>query len=145
MTTLTRRPATRADIPFLMQLRLDTMEPHILATGTDNSVEQHGRRLMYRFECAQLLLEEGVPVGLLKLARDPAEWTVIQIQLSPELQGKGIGRQLLEEFLAEARAAGKDVVLNVLKANPAKKLYERLGFHVEREDAHHFYMRWRPS
>lgn len=135
----------RADIPFLMQLRLDTMEPHLLATGADNSLEQHGRRLMYRFECAQVLLEEGVPVGLLKLARDPREWSVIQIQLAPQLQGKGIGRQLLEEFLAEAGAAGKDVVLNVLKANPAKRLYERLGFHVEREDAQHYYMRRRAS
>jgi ribosomal protein S18 acetylase RimI-like enzyme len=69
---------------------------------------------------------------------------VIQIQLVPRLQGRGLGRQLLEEFLAEAKAAGKDVVLNVPKASPAKKLYERLGFRVEREDEFRYYMRARP-
>ena len=53
-------------------------------------------------------------------------------------------RPLLEEFLAEARAAGKDVVLNVPKKSPAKKLYERLGFRVEREDEFRYYMRASP-
>jgi ribosomal protein S18 acetylase RimI-like enzyme len=141
---LTRRAATRADVPFLMQLRLDTMESHLLATGADNSTETHSARLMYRFECAEVLLEEGVPVGLLKLARDASEWSVVQIQLTPQLQGKGIGRKLLEEFLAQAKAAGKDVVLNVLKANPARRLYERIGFYVERQDDQRYYMRAHP-
>jgi ribosomal protein S18 acetylase RimI-like enzyme len=144
VSALTRRPATQDDVPFLMQLRFDTMGPHLVAIGADASEAHHRARMLYRFELGQVLIEGGEPVGLLKLARDPQEWTVIQIQLAPKLQGRGLGRQLLEEFLAEAKAAGKDVVLNVLKANPAKKLYERLGFYVEREDAHHFYMRKKP-
>lgn len=141
---LGRRPATPDDIPFLMRLRSDTMGPHLLAVGADASEEHHRRRMQYRFELGQVLLEGGEPAGLLKLARDPKEWEVIQIQLVPRLQGRGLGRQLLEEFLAEAKAAGKDVVLNVPKASPAKKLYERLGFRVEREDEFRYYMRARP-
>jgi len=127
-----------------MQLRFDTMGPHLVATGADASEEHHRERMLYRFELGQVLLADGEPVGLLKLARDPGEWTVIQIQLAPKLQGRGLGRQLLEEFLSEARAAGRDVVLNVLRANPAKKLYERLGFYVERQDEHHYFMRVHP-
>lgn len=141
---LDRRPATPDDIPFLMQLRFDTMGPHLIAVGADASEEHHRARMLYRFELGQVLLEGGEPAGLLKLARDPHEWEVIQIQLAPRLQGRGLGRQLLEEFLAEAKAAGKDVVLNVLRRNPAKHLYERLGFHVEREDEFRYYMRVRP-
>ena len=127
-----------------MQLRFDTMGPHLIAVGADSSEAHHRARMLHRFELGQVLLEGGEPAGLLKLARDPEEWEVIQIQLAPRLQGRGLGRQLLEEFLAEAKAAGKDVVLNVLKANPAKKLYERLGFRVEREDEFRYYMRVRP-
>ena len=138
---LDRRPATPGDIPFLMQLRFDTMSPHLVAVGADASEEHHRERMLYRFELGQVLLEGGAPVGLLKLARDPQEWEVIQIQLAPRLQGRGIGRALLQEFLAEAKAAGKDVVLNVLKGSRAKKLYERLGFYVEREDEFRYYMR----
>jgi ribosomal protein S18 acetylase RimI-like enzyme len=141
---LERRAATQDDIPFLMQLRLDTMEAHLVASGEETSEAHHRERMLYRFGLGQVLVENGEPVGLLKLARDPDEWAVIQIQLVPRLQGHGVGRQLLEPFLEEARAARKDVVLNVLKANPAKKLYQRIGFYVEREDEFRFYMRAHP-
>jgi ribosomal protein S18 acetylase RimI-like enzyme len=37
---------------------------------------------------------------------------------------------LIADFLDEARVAGMSVVLGVLRANPARRLYERLGFRV---------------
>ena len=48
---------------------------------------------------------------------------------------------MLEGVIADARKAGVDVVLSVLKANPARSLYERLGFLVEGEDSHEYFMR----
>jgi len=35
------------------------------------------------------------------------------------------------------------VALGVLKNNPARQLYERFGFQVEREEEHKLFMRWR--
>lgn len=43
----------------------------------------------------------------------------------PELRGQGIGRRICERALAECRGAVK---LHVEHENPAKRLYERLGF-----------------
>lgn len=37
---------------------------------------------------------------------------------------------LLQSLIAEARGAGASLRLSVLKANPAKRLYEPLGFAV---------------
>lgn len=141
---LHRRQATPEDIPFLLDLRQRTMNGHVLASGGEVSDAHHMARLMHRFECAQILLDDGAPVGLLKVSRDPHEWVVIQVQLAPGYQGGGIGTGLLAEVIGEATRAGVDLTLSVLKANPAKALYERFGFVVERESEISCEMRRKP-
>lgn len=135
-----RRVATQADLPFLLALRSESMGPHLAAAGIDRSDEAQLARVLHRFDCAELLLADGVPVGLLKLARGPGEWRVLQIQLSATVRGQGLGRRVMEEVLADASLSGAMVTLTVLKANPAKALYERLGFTVVGEDEHEFHM-----
>lgn len=138
---LTHRIASEADIPFLLDLRRETMDAYLRASGADASEDAHRERLLYRFDCAEVLLADGEPIGLLKVARGGREWKVIQIQLSPTVQGKGIGAQVLNELIDAARQADVNIVLSVLKANPARRLYERLGFVVQGEDAHEYFMR----
>ena len=139
--TLERRPATQDDLPWLLRLRRTTMDPHLAATGASTDEAQHRERLMYRFDCAQVLLDGGRPVGLLKLCRDGSEWHLVQIQLVPELQGRGVGGALLREVIDEARAANAAITLAVLKANPARILYERLGFVTEGESEFQYEMK----
>ena len=134
------RPATKEDIPFLLALRRQTMDAHLLASGVEVSDEYHLERVAYRLDCAQILMAQGAPVGLLKIARGPGEWEILQIQLAPGLQGGGKGRLILQHVIREADAAGIGVRLNVLKANPAKRLYDRLGFELVGETAHEFIM-----
>ena len=43
--TLTRRAATEADVPFLMQLRRDTMDPRRAASGASTSDDYHRERV----------------------------------------------------------------------------------------------------
>lgn len=137
---LTRRPATAADVPFLLELRRLTMNGHLAASGMSLSDENHLKRVEIEFEAARVLERDGCPVGLLKLVRQGLRWELVQIQLVPALQGSGIGRALLEELLAEARQAGATVRLSVLKLNPARRLYERLGFVVATESEHSYEM-----
>lgn len=141
---LIRRQATTQDIPFLLDLRQRTMNGHVLASGGEVSDAHHMARLMHRFECAEILLHDGAPVGLLKVTRDPNEWVIVQIQLAPGYQGGGIGTRLLAEVIDEAARAGVDHTLSVLKANPAKALYERFGFVVEHASEFSFDMRRKP-
>lgn len=141
---LQRRQATPEDIPFLLDLRQRTMNGHMIASGGEVSDAHHMARLMHRFECAEVLLHEGAPVGLLKVSRDPHEWVLIQIQLASGYQGGGIGAGLLAEVIDQAAREGVDLTLSVLKANPAKSLYERFGFVVERESELSYEMRRKP-
>ena len=49
---------------------------------------------------------------------------------------------VIGELLAEADERNVQVELRVLKVNPAKSLYERLGFAVFDETETHYRMRW---
>jgi ribosomal protein S18 acetylase RimI-like enzyme len=48
----------------------------------------------------------------------------------PAFRGRGIGRMLVEHSMAEARRHGFDALMFnlVFESNPARRLYERLGF-----------------
>jgi ribosomal protein S18 acetylase RimI-like enzyme len=65
---------------------------------------------------------------------------ISNIEIAPEYQGRGIGTAITNGIIAEARRDGLSVTLRVLKVNPARHLYERLGFIVIKEDETHYYM-----
>ena len=138
---LSRRAATQADIPFLLALRRETMDTYLVASGMQITDDVHLARLMHYFDCAEVLVRDGACVGLLKLLRLPEKWEIVQLQLAGDLQGRGIGRALLQELLADAARAQVAVELSVLKVNPARLLYERLGFKLVGEDEYEYRMR----
>jgi ribosomal protein S18 acetylase RimI-like enzyme len=117
------------------------MDAHLFASGLVPSVEEHLQRVLYRLDCAQIIQLAGGAVGLLKVSRDDGDWCLIQIQVRPGSQGQGLGRQLIQSVIDEARKAGASLRLGVLKANPALRLYQRLGFTVVRESIYAYEMR----
>ena len=137
---LTFRIATEADVPFLLELRRKTMSEHLRHSGVEPSEREHTDRVRARFECAEIIMLSGRPVGLLKVARDGKKWSLIQIQLVAEQQCKGLGSSILQELVEDAVHSGASVKLSVLRANPARRLYERLGFRVVNESAHAYEM-----
>ena len=137
---LTRRPATEADIPFLLDLREQTMSGHLQSSGVTPSAEERQARVLFRFDLAEILLHDGKPVGLWKLAREGETWRLLQLQLSPSVQGQGVGGQLLRALIAEVRAAQVGLSLGVLHSNPARRLYEQHGFQIVEKTAHSYEM-----
>lgn len=69
-------------------------------------------------------------VGRLYLFRSEGEIRIVDIALLPVWRGRGIGSRLLGEVLAEANRHGLAVTIHVEKNNPARVLYQRLGFEV---------------
>lgn len=63
-----------------------------------------------------------------------------EISILRKYQNRGIGRKILEEQLKENQKNGIRTILQVFKDNPAKKLYERLGFKVYGETETHYQM-----
>ena len=135
------RHATESDVEFLTSLRRETMWAHFKNAGGQVTELEQRARVLYRFDCAQIVSQDGRDIGLLKVCRDSEPWELSQIQLLPDRQRQGLGRRLIEGVLTEAKTAGVAVTLHVPRASPARRLYERLGFVVTGEDALGYLMR----
>jgi GNAT superfamily N-acetyltransferase len=132
----TLRAAQEADMPFLLRLRETAMDPHHRAAGIVQTPALMEERVRSHWDEAKVIEVDGRSVGLWKLWRQPEVWWILQVQLMPEQQGRSIGGALVGQLIDEARAAGVVLKLKVLKANPARRLYERLGFVIVGEDDH---------
>lgn len=77
-----------------------------------------------------LILAGSEVLGRLYVDRAAEAVLVVDIALLPEHRGQGIGTMLLGRVCGEAAAQGKPVRIHVEQFNPARRLYERLGFRV---------------
>ena len=78
---------------------------------------------------------DGKPAGIMRIDEHSTHLDLDQLFLRPETQGLGIGTSLVQRVLARAEAKKLPVRLWVLRINPARALYERLGFVVFEETA----------
>ncbi|MCV2371068.1 GNAT family N-acetyltransferase [Roseateles oligotrophus] len=143
--TLTRRPASPDDVPFLLQLRRQTLHAYLTEAGLPIDAESDLARVMFKFDVAEVLLHQGAAAGLLKMTRSGKDWLIHQLQIAPLLQGRGLGAALLRQLQGEASAAGAGLSLGVLKRNPAQALYRRLGFVDDGENELEYLLRWPPN
>jgi ribosomal protein S18 acetylase RimI-like enzyme len=139
-STWSFRPATEADLSFLIALRLGTMAPHFARQGIVLSDAEHRLRAEFRLAAARIIELDGLPIGVVKVLQDGATWTIEQFQIAASSQGGGLGAAVLRTIIAEARAAGALLRLSVLKQNPAAHLYVRLGFRTLAESANSYKM-----
>ena len=71
------RSATESDMPFLLELRRPTMSEHLAASGVTASDVDHLGRVRSAFHCANVVLQVGEPVGLLKVVREERQWRLM--------------------------------------------------------------------
>jgi ribosomal protein S18 acetylase RimI-like enzyme len=116
------------------------MSANLAASGMETSELEHLRRVRAAFDHAMVVTLSDEAVGLLKVVRESQQWELVQIQLAPSVQGRGLGTALLRALISEARSNGVSLRLGVLKANPARRLYERLGFKIVAEKEHSYEM-----
>lgn len=140
MSELVYRKALETDIDYLLQLRKETMSEHLINSGIISNDEDQLLRINYLFDQAKIVMLNNENVGLLKLDEKENRIEIVQIQIDPKFQKKGLGQQIIKEVIKNALAQNKELVLSVLKANPAKELYERLGFKIIGEDEFSFMM-----
>lgn len=151
------RPATAADDAFLQRVYASSRQDELAQLPWSEAEKRaflamqfdaQDRHYRAHFPDARFDVVErgGVPIGRLIVERTEDEIRLLDIALLPEHRGAGAGSALLRELLAEAAASSKRVTIHVERANPARRLYERLGFRVEEdEDAIYLFMAWRPG
>ena len=146
VTQISLRPATREDYDFLWWLHCTTMRPYVEQTwGWDE--QWQARHFRDRFDPAtrQIIERDGVSIGCISVERREHCMFLSAIEIAPEHQNRGIGTKLIRALCDEADSRGVPVELQVIKANPARRLYERLGFGVVGETETHYLMRRVPE
>jgi RimJ/RimL family protein N-acetyltransferase len=136
---ITLRPITDADMAFLHRLYATTRETELMQvpwTAVQKaafvSQQFHAQHQYWQENYTDtswdLILADDQPIGRLYVARWPDDIRIVDIALMPEHRGGGLGTRLLRDVLAEGDASGRKVSIHVEIFNPARRLYERLGF-----------------
>jgi ribosomal protein S18 acetylase RimI-like enzyme len=90
-----------------------------------------------------IVLVGGQPIGVLTLSDWCDQFHVTWMAVCPSFQGRGLGSALIAHCQRLAAEAGKPLTLQVLRTNPALKLYERCGFQVyDQDESDKLLMRW---
>ncbi|MES2715609.1 MAG: N-acetyltransferase [Pseudomonadota bacterium] len=137
------RPATPDDRALLLAVYASTRADELALTGWPPAQcqafvemqfdaqwrhyhQQHPQSL-----CQLVVADEagaGACLGRLWVDRSGERLHVLDIALLPAARGQGTGSALLRSLMAEARQRGVPLTISVEIHNPARRLYDRLGF-----------------
>jgi ribosomal protein S18 acetylase RimI-like enzyme len=110
-----------------------------------HDAQMTGYRAQYPNAKHQIVDRGETSIGRMIVDRTDSDITLVDITIRSAFRKQGIGTHLIETLLAEARAGGKQVLLSVAEGNPARRLYERLGFESDGTDGIYERMSWRPD
>ena len=134
--------ATAEHYDFALHLYLLTLGPYMQELMVWDEQEQRAIfAAQWKREEVKIISVDDKDAGWFQVAELPTEIRLQKFFVSPPWQRSGIGSEVLGNLLATWRPTGKKIVLRVLKNNPARRLYERLGFSVIAETGVTFRMR----
>lgn len=149
------RPVEDGDLPFLAEVYASTRREELAPLPWTEAEKDGFLRSQFEAQrrhyeehfpdCAFLVIERaGDPVGRLYVDRREDEIRLVDIALLPESRGNGLGTAILKRVLEEGRRKGLPVRIHVERENPARRLYERLGFREGGEHGVYLLMEWSP-
>jgi ribosomal protein S18 acetylase RimI-like enzyme len=135
----TVRSATTEDGPFLEALYQDSRREEVRAWGWDPQQAEAFLRLQWlakrqsyamQYPNAEyrLVTVNDSAAGAYLLNEEPRQIRIVDIAFMQLYRNRGLGTLLLKALQQEAKQREADLLLSVQTHNPARRLYERLGF-----------------
>ena len=81
-------------------------------------------------------------MGAISVVEHPAHIQIEQIYIEPAAQNRGVGTMLIRDLIEHALRRVRPLRLRVLRPNPARLLYLRLGFVVTEETPERYFMEY---
>jgi GNAT superfamily N-acetyltransferase len=138
------RPVTPADEPLLRRIYAGTRQAELALTRWEQAERERFLDLQFRAQARHYQAAyPGAEHSVIEVDADGAGWQpagrlwlngreqtlhVLDIALLPAFCGRGLGTRVLGRVLQQAGQAGRAASIYVEFGNPARRLYERLGF-----------------
>ena len=156
MPTIALRPAQEDDLLLLRRIYASTRQQELATAGWSDAQREWFVGMQFDLQVRafaqahpeanwQVVVCDDQPVGRLIVDRSAISVRLVDIALLPDYRNAGIGSEMLRRLQDEATLAGKPIVLHVASSNPARTLYQRLGFFVSAWDDVYLEMHWRPG
>jgi GNAT superfamily N-acetyltransferase len=123
---ISQRAATLEDLEWLEPFYESIMRPYYVELNWEWDKTKF--RESFDLNVTKIIQADGIDIGMLKVEERDDCIYLGDIQIDRAYRGKGIGTQLIKTAIESAILASKPIRLRVLKGNPAKDLYLRLGF-----------------
>ena len=135
------RLATESDRDFVLTLWRESLGPYVAplfghwdeaAAGRNFAAKQNNGLL--------IIIVDAQAVGVLHMSQEK-DWLFLnEVELVSSVRQQGLGTQIMADINAYADTNTMHLELQVLATNPAKRLYERVGFETT-----HFKMHRKPE
>lgn len=144
------------DENFLFQVYSSSRQDEMALVGWTDEQKEAFLRMQFNAQSSyyrgnypgaefQIILWNEQPIGRLYIHRTLHEIRIIDITLLPDYRNQGIGAYLMNWISVEAQTNCVPITLHVNKLNPAKHLYDRLGFRLVEGQGMHLLMEWTPK
>ncbi len=155
-TAVALRPVRTEDEGFLFDLYAGTRAGELALVSWDAAQQDAFLRMQFDVQRRSYAMQfpdadhriiwlDDEPIGRLLVNRADDGILLVDVALRPEWRNVGIGTVLIRSLQREAARAGKPVRLHVEPLNPARRLYERLGFAPIGGNGITLELEWRPG
>ena len=134
------RPARAEDFDYCRRLYFAEMKRIIEQLGLNRASQEASFQEQWEVTQVRIITLDDCDIGWLQSVPQEDVLFIAQLFVGGLFQRRGIGTEVMNRLIAEATRANQAVCLNVVKVNPAVRLYQRLGFRVVHEDERKFYM-----
>jgi GNAT superfamily N-acetyltransferase len=139
------RPALPQDFDYCEGLYFAEMERINRELKLDRDIQVASFRRQWEVMQVRIITLDGADIGWLQSTTRDGALFLGQLFVEASRQRRGIGTEVMHRLIVEATREGQAITLGMVKTNPAKRLYERLGFRTSHEDDRKFYMRREPN
>jgi GNAT superfamily N-acetyltransferase len=143
MNAITFRKAGKADMEWVYETFRTTMKSYIEDTwGWDELFQKYGFAENLPPSSLTIAALNSINIGAYSLTEKTDHLWLEMLLILPDYQNQGLGTHILQTIQTEASLKHKPLRLSVLKVNPAREFYRRLGFEVSGEDSWSFKLSW---
>ena len=131
------------DTNFIFDLKVLCLKWYIEKIYTwDDKIQKEKtlNELHKNLQNMRIIIADNKDIGVTTFEETEDYFRVGLIMIHPDYQRKGIGTDIISKYIKTAKENNKRIIIKTYRENPARNLYERLGFKIYNEDNTHIYL-----